>query len=353
MRGRRLMASILAGAVVGLTGCSSPTASTPPPPPVPDPPKITCPAPPTIQLAAAVASTPVTYGAAVTVNGKSPVTTTCTPASGSSFDVGQTTVTCVGTDALQRTDSCTFVVTVVPPPELSATSFLAFGDSLTAGESGVDSVSASRTLQPSAVRPTVLLPFNQRYPSILQQTLSGRYRAQTIVVTNAGQSGEVAADPDTFSRFTSLLATRRFGAVLIMEGSNDLFPHDSLVITRAINALGQMLRDAKSRGITPYLATIPPMNPAGFRGAAYSWDLVPEFDDRIRDLAAAEGVTLVDVYRGFNNNFDLIGVDGLHPNAGGYTKIADLFFDAIRQTLEIPHPGSAATAGRPFDGRRR
>ena len=57
--------------------------------------------------------------------------------------------------------------------------------------------------------------------------------------------------------------------------------------------------------------TIPPINPNGFRGATYSWELVPAFNDRVRALATSENVTLVDVYQGFNNDFSLLGIDGL------------------------------------------
>src|SRR5207249_8952469 len=119
-------------------------------------------------------ATPVVYGSATAVNGKAPVTTTCTPASGSLFTIGQTTVSCTATDGLQRTDTCTLFVTVVPPPLLAATTFVAFGDSITAGESGLDSL-AGGPLTISRFHPTVLLPSSQRYPTVLQQNLAVRY----------------------------------------------------------------------------------------------------------------------------------------------------------------------------------
>jgi lysophospholipase L1-like esterase len=61
---------------------------------------------------------------------------------------------------------------------------------------------------------------------------------------------------------------------------------------------------------------------------------VSGFNDNVRGLAAAENVPLVDVYQGFGGNQALIGPDGLHPSADGYAKIADLFFSAIKQTIE-------------------
>jgi hypothetical protein len=40
------------------------------------------------------------------------VSISCTPESGSQFNVGTTTVSCKATDALQQTASCTTLVTV-------------------------------------------------------------------------------------------------------------------------------------------------------------------------------------------------------------------------------------------------
>ena len=323
---------------VGLAGCGSPITPTPPVTPTPDPPKITCPAAQTIQSPSGNATT-VAYGIATASLGSSPVTTACTPASGSEFSVGQTTVTCTATDALQRTDACTFVVTVTAPPQLAVTSFLAFGDSITWGEDGTNRLTA--TAQTSRIYPRVQLPLSVVYPSVLQQYLVSRYVTQRPAVVNAGLPGEVASDPATFARFTGLLSSGSYKVALIMEGSNDLYDRDSRIFPAAWRALQQMVRDAKSRGIRPYLATIPPMDPAGFRGLP--WSMVAAFNDGVRDVARSEGVDLVDVYNGFGGNLALLSSDGLHPNANGYARIADLFFTAIKQTLEKPQPSSSAT----------
>src|SRR5262245_65857531 len=78
----------------------------------------------------------VVYGTPSTIGGASPVATTCTPQSGGLFPVGMTTVMCTATDTRQRTDSCSFGVTVQRPAVIAATKFMAFGDSITAGEDG-------------------------------------------------------------------------------------------------------------------------------------------------------------------------------------------------------------------------
>ncbi|MCU1383901.1 MAG: GDSL-like Lipase/Acylhydrolase [Acidobacteria bacterium] len=329
-----------------LGACASPSTPTPVParvPVAPDPPKITCPAAQTAQSVDGT-PTPVTFTAAV-VNGQTPVTTICTPSAGSPFSVGQKTVVCNATDALQRSDSCSFVVTVLAPPKLTTTSFLSFGDSITAGEDGQNSTAPTQTLMSARFHPSVLFPSGLRYPQELQALLAGRYKTQAPTVDNQGSPGEAASDPATIKRFTALTATRRYSVALIMEGTNDLYDRDDRIFPFAIDALRSMIRDAKGRGIRPYLATIPPMNPSACvpvcRGLP--WSLVSGFNDGVRTLATTEGVTLVDVYQGFNGNFALIGPDGLHPSADGYARIADLFFTAIKQTLETSSTSSVQT----------
>src|SRR5258706_14620649 len=101
-----------------------------------------------------------------------------------------------------------------------------------------------------------------------------------------------------------------------------------------IDALRTMVRIAQGRGIRVFLATLTPERAGGFR--AFAFDVIPAANDQIRQLAAAEGTTLVDLYAGFGGSPDpYIGFDGLHPNAAGYQKIAQLYFDAIRSKLEV------------------
>jgi lysophospholipase L1-like esterase len=250
--------------------------------------------------------------------------------------VGQKTVTCEVTDALQRTDTCSFLVTVLTPPKLATTSFLAFGDSITWGEDGQNSVAPSRSLMSARLHPAVQLPLSQQYPRDLQISLADRYKTQSPTVDNQGRPGEAASDPSALSRFMGLASSGRYSVALIMEGTNDLYDRDDHIYPAAYDGLRSMIRYAKGRGIRPYLATIPPMDPTQCvpvcRGLP--WSLVTSFNDGIRTLASVEGVTLVDVYQGFGGDFSLLGPDGLHPAARGYAKIADQFFKAIQQTLE-------------------
>jgi hypothetical protein len=89
-----------------------------------------------------------------------------------------------------------------------------------------------------------------------------------------------------------------------------------------------------------FLATLIPGRPGQSRSGAVP--LIPPTNDKIRQLASSESVTLVDLYQGFGGSPDpYIDVDGLHPNEAGYRRIAEIFFDGIRAALEL-QPGVAS-----------
>jgi lysophospholipase L1-like esterase len=329
-----LSCTLLAG------GCA--TSTSPTPPPTEDPPQITCPIVQPIQLISGTSSGPVTY-AATAIKGKAPVAIACVQPSGSTFNVGTNTVTCTATDAVQRAVSCSFAITVlavIPPPKLTVTRFVAFGDSITAGEDGVGGgPDTSGLCQPKVtstggIQPRVILPDAQTYPGQLQAKLSARYMTQSPTVVKRGCPGERVIDATTRPRFDALVSTGQYDVVLIMEGSNDLeTPNRTDPVGSAADALRFLIGDAKSVGVRPMLATIPPMNAAGSRGDAAA--LVPSLNERIFQIGNAENLTIVDVYAAFNGNLSLLGADGLHPNASGYGVIADAFLAAIRNALEV------------------
>jgi lysophospholipase L1-like esterase len=332
--------------------CSSPTTPTPPPPT--DPPSIVCPAPEAV-TAPQNLPIPVIYGTPVTTGGKAPVTTACAPVSGAEFPVGVTTVTCTATDAEQRTSSCAVAMTVLPPPEIAVTRFIAFGDSITAGEDGA----AITTMWSGPWHgDTLLLPMvilvGQEYPTVLQNELRNRYTLQTssITVRNAGLRAERAGDSSTLTRFQREVVNGGYQAVLLMEGSNDLieaYNGSSRAVQDALNNLRSMVRTARGAGIRPYLATIPPASresPCGPPCRGVAADLVPGFNDQVRGIAAAEGVPMVDVFAAFGGDRTLISADGLHPNAAGYERVAMTFLDSIKATLETVRQSGAPAISR-------
>ena len=150
---------------------------------------------------------------------------------------------------------------------------------------------------------------------------------------NRGNPGEELADG--VSRLPGVLSADMPQIVLLQEGANDVNQGRSPTTMAA--SLRSMVRDARSRGMQAYVGTLLPQRPLGVGGSCrgFGADNVGAANDQIRAMAASEGAPLVDLYQAFGGTpGDLIGPDGLHPTEAGYSKIADSFFDVIRQRLE-------------------
>ena len=270
-----------------------------------------------------------TDGQAVTVTFPNPivlgatggVTLSCSAPSGSAFPVGATQVICTASDARSASGQCGFSISVtLPPPRIGSTKFLAFGDSLTEG------------LTSSSYLPLLLGPA-ESYPTRLQLLLSERYSAQSIVVTNAGLSGEWASDG--VIRLPGVLSQHAPQVLLLLEGANDLNFWGRSGISRAAAALDAMVAEASRRNIRVFLATMPPWRNGGPKDRDAS--LVPLINVQIRRIAADRGAVLVDLFAAVEPDMNtLIGADGLHPTEAGYQRMAEAFFQVIVPALEVP-----------------
>lgn len=271
--------------------------------------------------------------AATTTGGVLPVTVSCSPA-GTPFPVGTTRVSCQATDARNVTAACTFNVNVAPPP-LSPTNFLAFGDSMTAGELTVPITSSAGALgQDGYPNFKLIVVPSESYPTRLLALLRGRFftQAQQFVVGNAGLPAEWAIDGA--KRLPGVLAASGAQVVLLLEGANDLEASpNSAGVNSALFGLQTMIRTARSRGATVMVATLPPVRPGGRLSLPVA--LVQTVNDSIRANAAAEGAIVVDLHAAMASSVTtFIGIDGLHPTAAGYQRMAETFFSAIRTTFE-------------------
>jgi lysophospholipase L1-like esterase len=273
----------------------------------------------------------VAYPPPTTSGGQTPVSVVCTPASGSLFPLGATTVSCTATDSLNRQATCSFSVSVTRLPTLQRTSFLAFGDSVTAGEVTVPT-SGSLAGDPFPSFKLIVVP-TASYPTQLQALLRTRYITQqaAIAVANAGLPGERATQGA--QRFPSVMAQVRPEVVLLLEGYNDLSLLGAAGVNPAAAAIETMARDARTRGARVFIASLTPPR-AGGRNTLPA-DVVTSFNIRLRAVATGEGGVFVDLYQALVSNVTLyIGVDGLHPTEVGYQRIAETFFAAIQATLE-------------------
>jgi lysophospholipase L1-like esterase len=263
--------------------------------------------------------------------GQGTVNVTCSPGSGSNFPIGTTEVTCTATDSLSRTGTCSFNVTINKLPTLSKTKFLAYGDSITAGEVTVPLGSA--LIGAKAITKQVVVP-SVAYPNVLLNTLRGRYAAQAsaIDVFNYGFGGERV--DHARNRFFSALTATRPDVLLLMEGVNDIGIGENGAASGAAAEIRFWVAEAKARGVRVFLATPTPGRPGGTKTIQTLF--IVDYASRMRTVAAQEGVTLVDLYNLMLPDVQrYIGVDGVHPNEQGYARIADLFFQAIQAALEV------------------
>jgi lysophospholipase L1-like esterase len=334
--GRGLARAASAAIIVLFAACDkqSPTAPcTDCTPPV-DNVAITCPSNVTATAPSfSSASMPVPYPSPTVTGGTPPVTSTCSPASNSNFSVGQTTVNCTAVDSINRQAVCSFDVAVqLPPaPNLQATNFLAFGDSLTAGDNGINEV-------PSYI------DTGYEYPTYLLNMLVARYQSQTPRVDNVGRNAETAYEGS--QRLPTELDSHHPDALLLMEGVNDFFGLDGSyrqngppVVANVKQYLRWDIEQAKARNVKVFLSTLPPE----IFGRTRAWlvngdtDLLALMNGEIRNLAGEQNVWLVDGFKALNTNPSLyIEDDGLHMTRDGRQALAQAFLESIQQHLEIP-----------------
>ncbi|HWI17714.1 MAG TPA: SGNH/GDSL hydrolase family protein [Vicinamibacterales bacterium] len=212
------------------------------------------------------------------------------------------------------------------PPQLARTRFLAFGDSITAGEVttpvGFTSGFSKQVLVPAA-----------SYPAVLESRLRTVYAAQSsvITVTNAGEPNERILDGN--QRFPGVFDPARHDVVLLMEGVNGL-PIAGPDISTGVMQI--MTRTAKAGNARVFIGSMIPQVPGRPRGNTPEFELL-NYNTKLTQMAAQEGVVFVDLYNPMlAEASSLIGSDGLHPTEAGYRRIADLFFAAIQRELQQP-----------------
>jgi len=197
-----------------------------------------------------------------------------------------------------------------------------------------------------AVSPTVLrrAVAPESYPSRLQALLAARYTAQTIVVDNRGLNGEWAHDGQF--RIVKVLGETRPEVAIILEGANDLSALGAPGLQPTLDALENMLRDARAYGAQVIMASLPPARPGSSLGGPVA-ALVPELNQGIRRMAERQRVLFADVHAAFGGDLSLLGPDGLHPTAAGYERMAQAVFEVIRANFEQASPAGAVGPARP------
>lgn len=208
-------------------------------------------------------------------------------------------------------------LSALPRPLAAQTTYIAFGDSITAGV-GDDPEQA-----------------DPGYPARLGALLADAGLEATVL--NRGIGGE--RTPEGLSRIDSVLAAGG-DILLLMEGSNDISRRISLETT--LFNLDEMARLAERRGIAPIHATVIPRIP---RATVDSDNLLNQLlNEQIREIAGIRRRGLVDNFEAFgkidgvfddyywDEPTDLVG----HPNADGYDLMAEVFFDVLTDRDSTP-----------------
>lgn len=369
-RYRVALVAITSVAVMALwSACGGDPAGTGPSPT--GPPSVTCPANLSIGSAPGGGEA-VTYTAPVVTGGTPPVSTTCTPGSGSTFPLGTTAVGCTAKDAINRTAVCSFSVSLTSST-LGAMSFVAFGDSITAGQNGIEpnppgepdnytpacdsiSVAAKRRLQ--AIRPAWIdLP--NSYPTQLLGLLTARFGAEAFTMDNEGLPGETALDGaqrlETGCSGVSVFTRDHPNVFMLLEGVNDIGGDSWQPTTAEEQTIIGYLRSDVSNAVAAkvpfvFVSTILPVKECpvestqACRVGNYGDPTVPNEAnasiDQINELirAGMPGAIIVDGNSAFKvadpTLSSLLGDDGLHPTPAGYGVLARAFMNAI--TAHIP-----------------
>jgi len=277
------------------------------------------------------------------------VSVVCTPASGSLFAVGSSSVGCTAVDARGRQSVCSFAVTLTPLL-LDATKFVAVGDSLTEGENG----------RPARLRNGVIdLP--NVYPTQLQALLETAYPGQGITVVNRGHSGDFIED--SVKKLRDILSDEHPGALLLLDGYNNVRECSNDTgsgtctqeIRNVVFGIRDCIRIAKGPPYDTRYVFVSTLTPPGpYLGIGNDrripQNAILQANAGIAQMAAAEGAILVDSYSRFlGHEAEYIDQDGLHLRPAGYQALAGAFFAAIEQTVSST-PALREAAGRLTSG---
>jgi len=168
------------------------------------------------------------------------------------------------------------------------------------------------------------------YAPVLEKLVrSGSGGKDKALVYNWGYRGERSSTG--VNRISRVLASRPADFILIMEGANDLYAGISPDTTKF--NVGAMADKALNQGVLPILGGVTPNTNSsnGYIVWQYYYPL-------IYNAAYERGIPFVDMYNpfagprgerwaGYNSG------DGLHLNSTGYSFMAELWYEAVKQEL--------------------
>jgi lysophospholipase L1-like esterase len=185
------------------------------------------------------------------------------------------------------------------------------------------------------------VPESRAYRNVLQARLAGYYARTIPMFYRGGGGGTTENGAIRIGRDLQLL---RPSFTLIAWGTNDWNVCPDPVSCFTVSNLRAMVREVKSTGSYPVVATILPANVGYDAFAPASRNVwVARANELIRAMAKEEDALLVDTYAAFMRAPDLsaLFVDHVHPNPAGHQLMAEAFFNALTK----PRSVTASEAG--------
>jgi lysophospholipase L1-like esterase len=207
------------------------------------------------------------------------------------------------------------VPVVLPIGSNQPNTYLAFGDSITAGDGSRGS---------------------RGYRSALQSSLRDYWGGRAQVINDGIES---TRSDDGRDRIAGSLAAERPAYVLILYGTNDwnLSACHRVITCFTIENTRAMIRQAKAAGTIPVVSTIIPVNPAYVNRLADDRNLwVDETNAALVPMARAEGAIVADLnaaMKAESPDLPVLFTDHVHPNDRGYGAMADAFFRALTRPV--------------------
>jgi lysophospholipase L1-like esterase len=185
--------------------------------------------------------------------------------------------------------------------------YMAFGDSITAGDG---------------------LPATQAYPARLEARLTEHFGWASV--RNRGATGTNSFE--ALERLQRNYAGHEPAYILVMYGVNDW--HDDVCKENpdchTVDNLRIVVQRVKGFRSLPFVATLPPVNPALNPAERNEW--IRLVNVRIRAMAREEGAFVADLERAFDRqggDMTRFFLDHVHLNAAGHDVMAAAFFEAI------------------------
>lgn len=206
--------------------------------------------------------------------------------------------------------------------------YMAFGDSITRGDGA---------------------PPGADYPAQLQSLLLSALGDAQVVNRGADATNSYEA----IERLNRNLGWNHPAFTLILYGTNDwhvIGCQDNAPACHAVDNLRTVIQRVKASRSLPFLATLPPVNPALAPASRNQW--VKDINELLKPMAREEGAVVADLHAAFmkQQNLPSLFSDDVHLNQAGYAVVAQAFLEAIVHG-ESPLAGLAGPALTPLGSR--